>query len=275
MTEGPRRSPTHDGSSHSDRKHDARPRGGRTHDAGPRHRRSHDAPPAPRAHAITLIGPGRHGTAIASLFASHGTDVTLFHHRAAKAEAAARVVRSAARGAEVTVAPDLASAVVGNELVVLSTLWDAPQRQVIGSLGEALVGKVLLDVSNPLDVTPSGIVMRQPAEGSAGQFVATLLPGGVGHAKAFSNLATAFINESADQDPLAVLPFVADSTTTAEVVRPYLAATGWLPWLVGGIDRSADVEIGGRFNAVQGRHGRARLDAEQMLEYAGPEAVLA
>ena len=63
--------------------------------------------------AITLIGPGRHGTAIASLFASHGTDVTLFHHKPAKAEAAAAIVRRVARDAQVNVATDLRESVHG------------------------------------------------------------------------------------------------------------------------------------------------------------------
>lgn len=224
--------------------------------------------------SIALIGPGRHGTAIASLFASHGTDVVLHHHRPEKAEAAAAAVRAVARDAEVSVAAGLRDAVAGQDLVVLATLWDAPQREVIAGLGDALVGKVLLDVSNPLDVTPAGIIPRQPAEGSAGQFLATLLPSGVGHGKAFSNLATAFINEGADHTPPAVLPFAADSAATADVVRRHLTTTGWLPWLVGDISRSRDLEIGGKFNAVHGSYGRSRLDAAQMAEYAGPEVVL-
>lgn len=225
--------------------------------------------------SIALIGPGRHGTAIAQLFASHGVDVTLYHHRAAAADAAARAVRSVAVDAEVTVAPTLAAAVESQELVVLTTLWNAPQRAVISELGEALVGKVLLDVSNPLDVTPAGIIPRVAAEGSAGQFVATLLPAGVGHAKAFSSLATAYIRESADMQPAAILPFAADSAATEAIVRPYLAATGWQPWLVGDISVSRELEIGGKYNAVHGRYGRSRLDAEQMLAHAGAEAEIA
>lgn len=222
--------------------------------------------------SIALIGPGRHGTAIAQLFARHGVDVTLFHHRTPKAAAAAQAVeRVAADGVTVRVADSLADAVDGQELVLLTTLWNEPQRAVIEALGEALVGKVLLDVSNPLDVTPTGIVSRRPAEGSAGQFVAGLLPEGAGHARAFANLATAFINESADATPPAVLPFLADSDDTAAIVRPYLTRTGWRPWYAGDISRSADLEIGGRFNAVHGRHGRSRLDEQEMLAYDGPE----
>ena len=222
--------------------------------------------------SIALIGPGRHGTAIAQLFASHGVDVTLFHHRAPKAEAAVReVARVAAEGTTVVAAESLAAAADGQSLVVLSTLWNQPQRAVISEIGQALIGKVLLDVSNPLDVTPTGIVPRRPVEGSAGQFLAGLLPAGVGHAKAFSNLATAFINESADLTPPAVLPFLADSAATAEVARAHLALTGWLPWYAGDISRSRELEIGGRFNAMHGRYGRSRTDEQGMLELDGPE----
>lgn len=221
--------------------------------------------------SIALIGPGRHGTAIAELFASHGVSVVIYHHNAAKAEAAAQKIRQAAVDAQVQVAADLASAVEGQEVVVLATLWDQPQRKVLAELGSRLAGKVLLDVSNPLDVTPAGIIPRSPAEDSAGQFVASLLPHGAGHAKAFSNLATAFIREGADREPPAILPFAADCAATASIIRPYLSATKWKPWLVGDISSSRDLEIGGKFNAVHGAYGRSQLNEEQMLEYAGPE----
>jgi len=66
--------------------------------------------------SIALIGPGRHGTAIAQLFARHGVDVTLFHHRPAKAAAAAgEISRVAADGVTVRVADSLADAVEGQE----------------------------------------------------------------------------------------------------------------------------------------------------------------
>jgi predicted dinucleotide-binding enzyme len=93
--------------------------------------------------------------AVARLFASHGIDVVLDHRKKVKAEAAAAAIRAVARDADVTIASSAADAVEGQDLVVLTTLWDAPQRAVITELGDALVGKVLLDVSNPLGVTPA------------------------------------------------------------------------------------------------------------------------
>lgn len=66
--------------------------------------------------SIALIGPGRHGTAIAQLFARHGVDVTLFHHRPEKAAAATgEISRVAADGVTVRVADSLADAVNGQE----------------------------------------------------------------------------------------------------------------------------------------------------------------
>lgn len=224
--------------------------------------------------SLALIGPGRHGTAIAQLFAAHGVDVSLYHHRPEKAEAAAMAVRSVANRAEVVTAPSPAAAVDGHELVILATLWDSAQRAVIAGLGDALHGKVLLDVSNPLDVTAAGIIRRRPDEGSAGQFVATLLPRGVGHVKAFSNLPTEAIRDGADRTPAAILPFLADSAPTADRVRPYLARTGWQPWLLGDISNSRALEIGGVTNTIQGRWGRARPIADEMRAHAGPEADL-
>ncbi|WP_457134092.1 NAD(P)-binding domain-containing protein [Mycobacteroides abscessus] len=223
--------------------------------------------------SIAIIGPGRHGTAIGQLFASHGVNVTLYHHNPQKAAAAYESVRAVAGGATITAAPNLAAAIEGQQVIALTTLWDTPQRAVIEELGDMLVGRVLLDVSNPLDITSRGVVRRLPKEGSAGQFVATLLPRGAGHAKAFSNLLTEYITDGADQDPPAVLPFLADSAQTAAVVGALLARTGWLPRLVGDISQSADIEAGGTFNDVYGRYGRSRLDASEFTQRFGPEAT--
>lgn len=223
--------------------------------------------------AISIIGPGRHGTAIAQLFAAHGVDVTLFHHRAEKGERARAAVASVARGAQVALAASLEEAADAAGVVALTTLWDAPQRAVLGQIGSRLVGRVLLDVSNPLDVTPMGVQMRRPAEGSAGQFVRTLLPEGVGHAKAFSNLATATILNAADQQPPTILAFVADARSTADVVAPLLAQSSWQPWYVGDIDSSRDIEIGGKYNDVHGRYGRSALDASEFAAKFGPELL--
>lgn len=171
------------------------------------------------------------------------------------------------------VAKSLAEAAEAADVVALTTLWDAPQRAVLAEIGDRLVGRVLLDVSNPLDVTPAGIIPRRPAEGSAGQFVATLLPAGVGHAKAFSNLNTAVITAAADKTPPAVLAYLADSRATNDIVRPVLEHTGWQPRYVGDLSQSAELEIGGKYNAVHGHWGRSALEPGEFAARFGPEVL--
>lgn len=221
--------------------------------------------------AISIIGAGRHGTAIGSLLAAHGVDVTLFHKKPERRESARRTITAAANGATVTVADTLEAAVDAAHVVALTTLWDAPQREVLDVVRDRLVGHVVLDVSNPLDVTPFGVSMRRPAEGSAGQFVDTLLAPGTGHGKAFSNLATATITGAADKTPPAVMAYLANDLTTAEAMRELLSHTGWLPWYVGDIAQSRDMEIGGKYNDVHGRWGRSALDAAEFEAKFGPE----
>lgn len=222
--------------------------------------------------AISIIGAGRHGTAIASLFAAHGVDVTLFHKKPERLALAQRTVTAAAaHGATISVASTLEEAVDAAQVVALTTLWDAPQREVLDVVRDRLVGHVVLDVSNPLDVTPAGISMRRPAEGSAGQFFATLLAPGTGHGKAFSNLATATIGGAADKTPPAVMAYLADGAATAETMRDLLGHTGWQPWYVGDISHSRDLEIGGKYNDVHGRWGRSALDASEFEAKFGPE----
>jgi predicted dinucleotide-binding enzyme len=223
--------------------------------------------------SISIIGPGRHGTAIARLFATHGVDVTLFHYRPEKAKLAAQVLRTAAPTAKLEIAESLEAAADAADVVALTTLWDAPQREVISRIGDRLVGKVILDVSNPLDVTPTGIHLRKPLQGSAGQFVASLLLAGVGHAKAFSNLTTAVLGTAADQAPRAVMPYLADSAASAHRVRALLDRTGWLPRYVGDISQSAKIEIGGAYNKVAGRLGRTVLDEQEFSERFGLEQL--
>lgn len=64
---------------------------------------------------------------------------------------------------------------------------------------------------------------------------------------------------------------MADSGDTADRVRPYLSSLGWKEWLVGGIELSKQLEIGGKYNDVFGTYGRSRLSEAEMLEYSGPE----
>lgn len=117
---------------------------------------------------IGIIGSGSVGTTLAPAFAERKHDVVLGtrhpdDHR--RLEPAVRV-------------GSFADAAMHGDVVILAVRWSAID-DVLASAGTGnLAGKVLVDTSNPLtyaDGRPTGIVM--PAEGSAAQRLARLVPG--------------------------------------------------------------------------------------------------
>jgi NADPH-dependent F420 reductase len=71
---------------------------------------------------------------------------------------------------------DNATAATQADVVVVAVPWDG-HREVLESLAEALVGKVVVDCVNPLGFDKQGAYALPVEEGSAVQQAAALLPG--------------------------------------------------------------------------------------------------
>lgn len=118
--------------------------------------------------SITIIGAGNMGTAIAGLAARGGTAVQLLARDAEKAGNAA-----GAAGASVT--PGLIGDAITGDIVVLALPHPAVS-EVLGEYSGRLDGKIVVDITNPLDfATFDGLVV--PADGSAAQEIALAIPG--------------------------------------------------------------------------------------------------
>lgn len=81
--------------------------------------------------AVTVVGLGRMGTAMARRLDAEGWDVRGWHRRGAPVEA-------------VTVVPDLAGAVAGADVVLLSLFDDAACDDVLGRLRPVLAPGVVI-----------------------------------------------------------------------------------------------------------------------------------
>ncbi|WP_349898404.1 NADPH-dependent F420 reductase [Parafrigoribacterium soli] len=111
---------------------------------------------------ITIIGAGNMGGAIAKLAAAGGTDVQLLARDAAKA--------SSATGLS---AGTIGDAITGD--IVVLALPHPAVAEVIGSYGDQLDGKVLVDITNPVDfATFDSLVV--PADSSNSHQIAELAP---------------------------------------------------------------------------------------------------
>jgi 8-hydroxy-5-deazaflavin:NADPH oxidoreductase len=92
---------------------------------------------------VGILGSGKLGAPLGRLLAVAGHDVFFSDAEAARAEAAAAEAGGQAR------AGSPMEAVRFGEVVVMAVWWEAFPA-VVGELGEALTGKVVIDPSNPI-----------------------------------------------------------------------------------------------------------------------------
>jgi NADPH-dependent F420 reductase len=120
---------------------------------------------------VTIIGAGNMGRGIATRLVAGGHGVTLASRNTAKATALADELRSAAPAARIAIAG--MGDVVADEVVVLALPY-AAALDFAQHNASRLAGKVVVDITNPLNATYDGLVTA--AGQSAAEELAALLP---------------------------------------------------------------------------------------------------
>jgi predicted dinucleotide-binding enzyme len=168
---------------------------------------------------IGLIGGGNVAQRLGSLFASAGHDVV------------AGVLRPAGAIAQGVRAVTLAEAAAHGEIVVLAVPFTAV-REVLPPLREVLVGKVVVDATNPLNADWSPLDLG--AGSSAGEEVARLLPG-ARVVKSFNTIfADVMAPERLDRGGRLVTAFIAgDAPDACETVALLARSAGLAPLVTG------------------------------------------
>lgn len=172
-----------------------------------------DAGPDPAALTVAVLGgTGDQGRGLARRWALAGQRVVLGSRDAARAQAAARELPGAVRGA------GNADAARAGDVVVVAVPW-AGHRELLAALAEDLAGKVVVDCVNPLGFDQQGAYALPVAEGSAAEQAAQLLP----HSRvvaAFHHVsAVVLLDETAGQVDTDVLVLGDDRAATDLVQR--------------------------------------------------------
>ena len=179
---------------------------------------------------ISIIGSGNMAKAIGTRAATHGHTVELMSRDASKAQALADKIGS---GATVGTYGDKPA----GDIVILAVLY-ASAVEVVEHYGDALAGKILVDITNPFNATGSGVV-TSPGNSVADQ-VAAAAPDDVKVVKAFN---TIFGGVIAADEPLDVF-FAGDSGATASFTA-FLESLGLRPLNVGGLEMAYILESAG------------------------------
>ena len=189
---------------------------------------------------VAIIGTGNIGSRLAKNFAAGGQDFLL----AGRDEKTARTLASTLdRHAEVV---SVDEAVERADVLVLA-VWFDTSKELLTEYRDRLVGKVIVDPSNPIAAGNDGSFHKTIGEReSSGQILANLLPNGAQLVKAFGTLTAGTLAAASRQKPEPAVQFyAADDDTAGDVVAELIRADGYDPVRVGGLDQSIRIEAFG------------------------------
>jgi 8-hydroxy-5-deazaflavin:NADPH oxidoreductase len=189
---------------------------------------------------IAVIGLGNIGTKLATNLTSGGQKIIVADKTPAKAEKLAGELGSNASSMSVR------DAIGKADVVILAIYFDAI-KEMVTTYRSGLTGKIVVDPSNPIAPDGHGGFKKTiPAEQSSGQLISALLPEGSELVKAFGTLGAESLASGANRSPeRAVLFYATDYPEAGAVVAKLIAASGFSPVSVGGIDKSVRIEVGG------------------------------
>jgi predicted dinucleotide-binding enzyme len=180
---------------------------------------------------ITIIGSGNMATAIGGRAADHGHTVEIMSRNPLKAQAAADQIGRGATVGTFGARPE-------GDIVFLAVLY-AGAVDVVEHYGDALAGKILVDITNPFNADASGVVTT-PGN-SVTQQIAAAAPASTHVVKAFN---TIFRGVLAEREPLDVFFAGGDAEARARVAA-FLESLGMRPLDAGGLETTHALEWAG------------------------------
>jgi predicted dinucleotide-binding enzyme len=204
-----------------------------------------------------IIGVGNIGAAVAQHLVDGDESVILAANTEAKAAELAHRLGSLASAAPV------ADAMTQSDAIVFA-VWFDPMQELIRTHSALLDGKVVIDPSNPIAPADQGGFARTLPDGvSSGSVIAGLVPAGAHYVKAFGTIGADSLASQAHRTPQPVVLFYAtDDGQAAAVTERLIAAAGFEPLQVGGVDQALRIEVFGDLHQIGGLDGKL-LDADE------------
>ncbi len=187
---------------------------------------------------ITIIGAGNMGRGIGHRLVAGGHDVRVVDRDPEEARRLAEELRGAAQGGATVEVAGLDAGLRGE--VVILALYYPGTLELARELGDRLAGKVVVDISNPLNQTFDGLATAPGT--SAAEEVAATMPAGTRVVKAFNTTFSGTLVEGqiAGQ-PLDVL-IAGDDEEAKETVAQLVRDGGLRAIDVGPLERARQLE---------------------------------
>ena len=180
---------------------------------------------------ISIIGSGNMASAIGTRAAKHGHTVELMSRNTAQAHALADHIGNGATVGTFGARP-------AGEIVIVAVLY-ASAVDVVAHYGDALAGKILVDITNPFNADGNGLVTT-PGN-SMSQQIAAAAPLGTPVVKAFNSILCGVIAQDKRLDAF----FAGDSTQAKAHVAAFLDSLDMRPLHAGGLEMTYALEWAG------------------------------
>jgi hypothetical protein len=205
--------------------------------------------------SISIIGTGNMARTIGGLAVAGGNTVEVTGRDQSKVADLAKNLGGGATTGEW-------GAVPAGDIVIVALLYDGVVP-VITQYGDALAGKVIVDISNPFNSTIDGLAHRE-ATSIAGE-VAKAAPASAGVVKAFNTIFR-HVLENGRPDV-----FIAGDDAQAKAgVEAFIISLGLRPLDVGGLEMAYWLEGAGLITMGLARHGVGNWDfALGVTEFPG------
>ncbi|GIF23505.1 putative dinucleotide-binding enzyme [Actinoplanes tereljensis] len=190
--------------------------------------------------SISIIGLGGMGRAIAARAVGSGHTVEVVGRDAAKAKDLAAALGGGATAGTFGTAP-------AGDIVILA-VPNAAAVPVVARYGNALAGKVIVDITNPMKADASGLTTSDGT--SAAQEIATAAPASAHVVKAFNTVFGHVLTPGRRLDVL----FAGDDAQAKASVSAFIESLGLRPLDAGGLDMAHWLEGTGLLMVSLARH---------------------
>ena len=190
---------------------------------------------------ISIIGSGNMATAIGTRAAKHGHTIELMSRNTAKAEALAEQIDNGATVGTFGATP-------AGDIVIIAVPY-AGAVEAVAHYGDALAGKILVDITNPFNADGTGLETT-PGD-SMSQQIAAAAPESAHVVKAFNTIFGGVIAEDKRMDAL----FAGDGAEAKARVAAFLESLDMRALDAGGLDMAHALEWAGILLVGVARNG--------------------
>jgi 8-hydroxy-5-deazaflavin:NADPH oxidoreductase len=190
---------------------------------------------------ISIIGSGNMATAIGARAAKHGHTIELMSRNTAKAHALGDEIGNGATVGTFGARP-------AGDIVIVAVLY-AGAVEAVAHYGDALAGKILVDITNPFNASAGGLVTT--AGNSMSEQIAAAAPESAHVVKAFNSILGGVLAKDKPLDAF----FAGDSAEAKTRVAAFLESLDMRPLDAGGLEMAYVLEWAGLLLVGVARNG--------------------